>query len=49
MNDSVSKTNSWKYKIEDLNEVKIIIIFNEKDLLLSKFINELLSRTRHPY
>ena len=49
MNDSVLKTNSWKYKIEDLNEVKIIIVFNEKDLLLNKSINELLSRTRHPY
>ena len=34
--DSVLKTNSWTYKIKDLNGEKIIGSFYEKELLLSK-------------
>ena len=34
--DSVLKTNSWIYKIKDLNIEKIIGSFYEKELFLSK-------------
>ena len=34
--DSVLKTNSWGYKIKDLNGEKIIGTFYEKELLRSK-------------
>ena len=34
--DSVLKTNSWIYKIKDLNIEKIIGSFFEKELFLSK-------------
>ena len=33
--DSVLKTNSWTYKITDINGEKIIGSFHEKELLLS--------------
>ena len=44
--DSVLKTNSWTYKTKYLNGETIIGSFYEKDLLLKKIVNELLSRTR---
>ena len=34
--DSVWKTNSWEYRIKDLNREKIIGNFYEKELLLNK-------------
>ena len=36
INDSVLKTNSWIYKIKDLNIEKMIGSFYEKELFLSK-------------
>ena len=35
--DSVLKTNSWTYKITDINGEKIIGSFHEKELLLSMY------------
>ena len=43
--DSVLKTNSWTYKIKDLNGEKIIGSFYEK----KKVVVEELSRTRQSY
>ena len=34
--DSALKTNPWTYKIKDLNGEKIIGVFYEKEVLLSK-------------
>ena len=49
MLSSMLKTNPWTYRSKDLNGEKIIGSFYKKELLLSKFINELLSRTRQSY
>ena len=39
----------WNYKIKYLNGEKIIGSFYEKELLLSIYVIELLSRTRQSY